>query len=491
MSSHRIVHRALLAAAVSIGGYAGSEALSPITGVSLMGQAQAQFTGRIKRVKIKRRRVGSGFKIVARSEGADAGAVASAEVTISAAGDVLDALELGAAQRAATMGIIDIDGPIVDATLQVTAPIVYADGSVGEEPAESLIPLELAVGENGRVQGDGAGENGFKARARENRDGQLIVVVRHENKGWDGALTGLELLIDGEPRPMVVQGVRQRRVATTDIDLEAAGPLQVETTLFDAEGEVVDRRAEIVTVSEDVVPQVSKVTARETRGGEAKLVTITRSDGQNAQLTVDITDAETGDVVLGTVDDNPVSSVRTFFTSGVEFDGGESPGGYVYLCLVDLIDANGDPTGQQTEVELQVPEYVEGEVVMTTATFSDGLGQVVMAVDDEGYHLGVGVRGDGPIMAANVIFEEPFEGPAPLELEYRAAFDGQLDKWIQKGDGALPERYTVSTTLSDAGVVVGAVEGASGSGVGTVHKNGSGTRKAANQVKQNQQVKLL
>lgn len=499
MSASSLFKHLALAAVLSVGGYVGSEALAPVTGVSLVGQAQAQvkYTGRVKNIRIKRRRVGSGFKVVARTQGEDAGTVASAQVALSAAGEVLDTLDLGASQRARVDTIGDLtdsdisvnNGEILN--IEVVAGRLNDDGQPGDDVIASIIPVELIVGDNGRPRGEGVGENGFKARVRVNRAGALVAVVMHENKAWQGDLDAVTLLNEGgEPLPMFVQGVRQRRVATTDVDLEAVGPLQVATTLFDEDGTVIDARTETLTLAEEIVPEVSTIKVRETNRGDAKLVSITSGTGGDASFAVNITDAETGEAVLETVDDSPVSTVRTFAHSGLAFDPGESPAGYVYLALIDLLDANGDPFGEQSEVELLVPEYVEGDVNLTVAPFSNGEGQLIMTVDDDGYTLSVGLRGGSNVVAANIIFEEPYEGPAPLETEVTTEFTGQLDKWIQKGDAALPPNYSVSTTLTEAGAVVGGVEGVGGEGTGTVYKNGSGTKKASGQVSQ-QHFQLL
>ena len=484
-----------LAAALSVGGYVGSEALAPVTGVSLVGQAQAQvkFKGKIKRILIKKRRTGSGFKVVARTGGDDPNAVASATVSLSAAGsgEPLGSFDLGDAKRGRVESTLDLTAEDLTLTagqiinLEVVAGLINEDGQPGDDVVASIIPVELVEGTTGRPRGDGVGENGWKARVRVNRAGQLVAVLMHENKAWDGALDAASLIDEGgEPRALAIGEVRQRRVATTQIDLEDAGPLAIATTLFDAEGTVIDTRNEIVSVSEDVAAELSKVTVRQTNSGDAKLVTITSGNG-DASLAVSITDAETGEVVLDTVDASPVSSVRTFLYQDLEFQPGESPAGYIYLCLIDQVDTDGHPVGEQYEVEVVMPAYVEGGENMTVSQFNNGEGQVVVTVDAEGfYSLSTGVRGQTELGSVNLIFEEPFEGPAPVETEVDQVFTGQFDKWIQKGDAALPANYAVSATLTEGGVFVGGVDGAGGEGTGTVYKNGKGTKKASNQAEQ-------
>ena len=410
MTASSLFQHLALAAALSVGGYVGSEALSPITGVSLVGQAHADFTGRIKRVKIKKRGNSSNdpWKMRGFTASASSSSVATATVklAVAATGEVLGTFELGDAKRGRVESTLDLSaedltliaGQIIN--LEVVAGRLNEDGQPGDDVIASIIPVELVEGTTGRPRGDGVGENGWKARVRVNRAGALVAVILNETKGWDGALDAVSLIdAGGEPRALALGDVGQRRVATTQIDLEAAGPLAVETTLFDADGAVIDTRNEIVTVTEDVAAVLSKVSVRETNSGVAKLVTITESDGQAASLAVNITDAETGETVLSTVDDTPISTVRAYFSeNGVEFDPGESPANYIYLCLIDLLDANGDPTGQQHEIELVVPEVVEGEVVTTRAPFGDGMGEVLMLADDAGYHFGLGLRGNANVV---------------------------------------------------------------------------------------------
>lgn len=502
MTARSLFKHLALAAALSVGGYVGSEALAPLTGTSLVSQAHADFTGRIKRIKIKKRGNSSNdpwkdIKVVGRTSGTDSTTVAAATVMLSVAGtgEPLGSYDLGEPKRARVDTSINLADSGLEIVNGTTVSVQFSANDCCGGAIVDIIPDVLMTGEEGEfLRGEGVSEAGFKARLRINRAGKLTAVLMNEDKDWAGGVIEANLLTDeGAAYPLAIEGVRQRRVVTTDINLEAVGPVQIATTLFAEDGSVLDTRTEIVSVTEDIVPEVSNIRVRETNGGNAKLVSITAGSGGEASLAVSITDAETGEVVLETVDDSPVSSVRTFFAGGIEFDGDESPANYVYLVLIDMIDANGDPVGQQHEIELLVPEYVAGEVVTTVVPFGDGVGQVVMAVDDDGYHFGTGVVGDSNVMAANLIFEEPFEGPAPLELEVTTEFVGQFDKWIQKGDAALPANYTVSTTLTEAGVVVGGVEGASGEGTGTVYKasgNGSGTRIASSTVQQ-QQVELL
>lgn len=441
-------HRLLIAAALATGAPLIGAAIAPEAGI---GRAQAaDFTGRVKNIRIKRKRVGSGFKIAARTDAASTNSVASADVTLrsAATGEVIEALELGEARRARVDAVLPEGAALlgIEAGRALTVELVDADGAGGQ--IVTVIPAVIMAADGGTVRGEGVSTNGYKVRMRVDRAGALRMVVFNEDGGWTGDLLGATVSAEGvEPLALSIDGVRQRRVATTDVDLEAAGLLVVETTLRDADGSVIDARTETLSATND--PNASKIVsikAAQTRDGRAKLVTITQSTGQSARLKVALTNRETGQAALEVIDDSPVRVVRSFFGS-VEFDEGEDPAGSVYPCLVDLIDANGDPIGEQYEVEVIAPEYIEGEATSTAYPIGDGLGELRMWRDDDGFYFSIGLRGSSEVMAANVIFD-------------------------------------------------GIVEGATGSDPGTVYTasgNGSGTRKASVLATQNQasQLKLL
>lgn len=484
--------RLLIAAALATGAPLIGAIVAPDAGI---GQAQAQFKStRIKNVRIKKKKVGGNFKIVARTDSDGAATVAGGSVAIrTAEGELLDTLTLRDAGRARVDATLPDGGALLGLVEGRTIDIEVVDTNGEGGEIVDVIPDVLLAASAGRLRGEGVSANGYKARVRVDRAGALRVVVLNEDGGWIGDLRGVTASAEGaEPMALTLDGVRQRRVATTDVDLEATGPVQVQTTLVDAEGAVLDARTETVSVVDDLeTPEILSIKAKATRDGRAKLVTITRSTGDDTRLTVGLTDRESGEVALDATDDSPVSTVRSFFGS-VEFE--DDPTGSVYLCLVDLLDSAGDPTGEQYEFEVVVPEHVAGEATSTAYPIGDGLGELRMWRDDAGHHFSIGLRGSPEVAAANVIFEEPFEGPQPRDTEVLLDFQAQYEKWIQKGDGALPEQFEVTTIMSAQGAVVGAVEGATGSpDGGAVFSNGFGTRKASAQATQNQasQIALL
>lgn len=409
-------HRLLIAAALATGAPLIGAAIAPDAGI---GQAQAaDFTGRIKRVRIRKRRVGSGFKITARTDAADAEAVASGTVTVRsvATGEVIEALELGEARRARVDAVLPEGAALlgIDTGRALTVELVDADGAGGQ--IVDVVPnVILEEADGGTLRGEGVSANGYTVRVRVDRAGALRMVVFNEDGGWTGGLLGATVSVEGvEPLALRIDGVRQIRAATTDVDLEAAGLLMVETTLRDADGSIIDTRTESVLATDD--PNASKIVsikAAQTRDGHAKLVTITQSTGQNARLKVALTDREMGRAALEVIDERPVSIVRSFFGS-VEFGEGEDPAGSVYRCRVNLIDANGEPVGEPYAVAVVAPEYIEGEATSTAYPIGDGLGELRMWRDAGGFYFGVGLRGSA-VAAANVTAEHlPARGWTPV-----------------------------------------------------------------------------
>lgn len=189
--------------------------------------------------------------------------------------------------------------------------------------------------------------------------------------------------------------------------------------------------------------------------------------------------------MISTVDETPVSTVRIYQYDDLAFDPGEDPAGYTYPVLIDLVDRKGNPYGEQYATEVTLPPLVEGEASLSEpALFGDGSGQVIVVREGAFFTLSVGLRNAAAVASVNVIFQEPFEGPAPLETEVNGALVGQLNKWVQTGEGGLPGNFSLATTLIDPdGAVVGGTS-VVGAGGGNVYSNGKGTKKGASQTQQ-------
>lgn len=485
-----------------------STVLAPTTGVSLTGEAAAaDFTGKIKRIKIKKRRVGSGFKVVAKTGGDDADSVASAELTLSNAstGEIIEEVVLDDGLRGKQVftgrvpALAGGGGGTITISFQTADMVDYNGDPFGEQQE-----FEVSVdGLDARTAEDTTSD-GWKVRTSINPLGELTVVLGNEDKSWGGGGTvDVTVSVDeGPPTELALDEVRQRfaRNLTADILFEdivdQLENVEVQAKLKDADGNVVDSLVQTVSlVPETATPGLSKASLKQTKGGAAKLVSWTESDGQAAALEVDLVDNATGESVLMTTDDTPMQTIRSYQYDLIEFDPGEAPGGYVYLVLIDLIDESGDPVGEQIEVELTVPTYdAEADTDGTDwEIFSDASGQQLGVVgfyataDGQALALSYGGEDAAQVASTNLIFEEPYEGPAPLETEVNVSLRGQLDKWIQKGDAGVPEDYTLTTSLVTPEGEVLDSSTATGGGTGTVYRaagNGSGTRKAASQAQQ-------
>ena len=474
-----MLRRTALTALLLLSADAATTTLAPLGAPALTQAATAaDFTGKIKRIRIKKTRVGSGFKVVARTTGDTSDSIDSVETRIST-GDGAEETVMTAATNSrlvATGG--EGSGIDPDGTVTVMLSNDENDDFDWEEgetySAEERMRLEMTLSSG---SGEIIGEAGRKVRARLTSDGALRIIVSNEDRSWDpDTVASIAYTTDGETITRVgIDEVRQRWTANLETDLSAADAVTVQTTLYDAEGVVLDSQIETVALSEEVDPGIGNVSAKETSKGDAKLVTWTTTSGDVGSLEVALTDPETGEAVLYTVDDDPVLTERTYLSPALEFD--DDPTGSVYLCLIDLIDASGDPVGEQYEVELTMPSLEEGEEsALSVVSFADGTGNVsFLNIGDAYYVVGALWHEDVALAESfNLIFEEPFEGPPPLETEVNAELISQRDKWIQKGDGALPDAYDVSVTLTTAEGEVLEELSASSSGTGAVYRDGNG-----------------
>ncbi len=431
--------------------------LAVSTGAQLVDQpglsvAQAaDFTGRVKNIRIKKRRTGSGFKVVVKSEGDEAGSVSSAQVSITDSdGLVLEEMTMDSAVRGRVVGsgTLDVSGMSAESTLTLS----FADSN--GDPFGEQQEFEVSVDGLDARTAEGGNDDGWKVRAKVNAEtGALSVVLMNEDKSWDGSgdYTITASLDSGTPVSLSIDEVRQKWTQSTETDLSAYDSVVVDTVLYDADGVVLDSQSETVTLVENTTtPELSKMTLKENKKGNAKLATWTISDGSASALEVDLVDNATGESVMMTVDDTPVRTQQAFVYEGLEFDPGESPADYIYLCLIDLIDEAGDPVGQQYEVELTVPATNEdGSNNTAYVTFGDGQGAISLVTNSNGTHAHVAWEGED-VSGANIIFEEPYEGPAPLETELNAELLLQFDRWVQVADAGLPANYSLTTTLTTA-----------------------------------------
>ncbi len=445
----------------------------------LLSTAQAaDFTGRIRNVRIKKKRVGSGFRVVTQTAGEFAG-VASVQTIVRVSGASDDVLDELTAQSHANTRVVGFgpdesglsDGDTVTILLSNDPDDDFDwddadDGYTTEERSR----LELVY--DGDL-GEARGEAGQRVRVRVNNRGALRVVLTNDDGSWDPqSVASIGYLLEGQAGiGVTIDEVRQRWVTDVQADLTDYDVVSVETTLLDAQGGIVDTLLETSSLTGLPAPGLDSIAVRENRRGEAKLVTWTTSEGGPASLSVELTDAETGETTVSAVDSTPAFTERTYTYEGLEFDPGESPTDYVYLCLIDMISAEGDPVGEQYEVELTVPVLAEGEeFAVDVASFADGTGSVSFLNTGDGLHVVGALWNDEAAQAEsfNLIFEEPFEGPAPLETEVNVQLVSQFDKWVQTGAVAQVGAYSLTASLTTSDGEVLDTMRASGSGTGSV-----------------------
>ena len=499
MSRFAPLRSSLLALPLLLAADAATTTFTP--GLSLTGAAQAaDFTGKIKNIRIKKRRVGSGFKVVAKTTGDSADATGSVETTFTAL-DGGPALELGtmddprAVRGHYTMAAtLTGEGPY---TYTMTAaingedqtfvfPELTLDGPWVEDSTEDggvSIRMKLASNANG------SGATALAGALDRDHDGGIL-----DNLGGSlssGTLTG------GTLGTATVTRVTERYVGALSAGdgVDPTGfDYAVSTTIRNADGEVVDAVTEQVTLSDAVEDDgLQTIKLRETRRGQTKVSTVTNSlDGDVGALEVQVTDLATGEYVLDAYDTEPVSVERWFQSSGLAFDPGEAPTGYIYFVLVDMIDTHGDPFGEQQEFEVSVDgleartapngdEFPDNTVSVFGAGGAQGIG--TMELEEDGtftFFFSYAGPDAGLVGGVNLIFEEPYEGPAPLETEINLSLALEWKKWVQKGAASLPDTGVgVSVTVvSDEGVVLDQVQ-TSADGAGSVYRadGANGTKK--------------
>ena len=408
----------------------------------------ADFTGRIKRVKIRRRRTGDGYRIVVQSSVANTddtnGTVAIALSTTD--GKLLDESIVKAPSRERLKASATVNTKSLNEKSVLTVSVYQGADYEGEVQDFTIELYGLDDGYS-----EGANKYGWKARANlDPETGELGLLLLNE----DGEIalspgSKVTTTLDGSTASASIDEVRQRWTYDPSTDLSGYESVSVTTTFYDAKGAVLDSQSETVAVEASATtPELSKVTLKENKKGNAKLVTWTISDGSAAALEVDLIDAKTGETILMTVDENPVRTQQSFVAENLEFE--DAAEGSTYLVLVDMLDENGDPAGQQQEVELTVPKAGEdGSNGTSYVTFAGGQAQASFITNENGYHLHL-VYENELYAGANFIFEEPFDGPPPMETEVEGEFANQLSKWTQVADTATPAAYELTTSLTDA-----------------------------------------
>ena len=377
-------------------------------------------------------------------------------------------------------------------TVTITASMIDTSGDPFGEQQE----FEVSV--DGLEARTAPTPDGWEVTASVNAAGTLRLIVTHDNPTWSGGgVTDVSYTVNDGTVPVVasIDEVRQRRVANLSADLSTLPTVGVDAVLYNADGNVVDSIIQTAVISDEPVtldgPAKVKTVAKANGTGKV-VVTTTDSVGTADEVSVTLTDSATGALVIDETLTTPTETIKMFHYEDLEFEPGESPVDFIYLCLIDLIDSNGDPVGQQREIETVILGPDADAAANASDATSDGLGPVGLMIYEQtngkyGVYLEVH-DATLDIASANVIFEEPWEGPAPLSLEVGADIYNTLRTWKVTSAGDAPSAGVL--TVTDANGTMG----------GTVEipeilyrteGNGKGTRKASAQVQQNGQLALL
>lgn len=355
---------------------------------------------------------------------------------------------------------------LADYTLDVTVRKEAASTKLAED---FKAPLEL----------DPSGETvagSSKILTRVRADGTLILRIRNEDRTWDPTqIESVDLVsAKGTATALTNDRIDAWFFAPLPAGFVFDKPVEVKAEVLDEDGKVTQTLTRTLTPPSDTLaPTLDRSRLSETRRGDARLATWTVTDGEPVSLEVEVTDDATGKAILDTVDTSPVRTIVTYGGEAFTFEGGEDPAGVTYLVQVESFDADGEPVGDQHEVELTMPKRVAGETVEAFVTYGgdDALGVIGVFVDDDGYTLAA-TSEDDSVVEVDAVFLEPFEGPAPLALEQTLGVDAVAQKWVQKGSGPLPASSTVDAALIDAdGAAVDTVT-VDGIGSGNVYSAG-------------------
>ena len=350
-------------------------------------------------------------------------------------------------------------------------PLLKDDGS----PSDDTVSSTVTVGSISAEKTEATDAYGYTYRFWLRPNGTVAARITHDNDGWrGGGIVKAESTVGETSTAMTLDRVVDVWRSNLTTDLPTVPSFDLVTNAFDAKGTIVATQQETVFTELDTAPaSVMKSRVRETGAGLARALVSTRHDGTEvAALEVELTDASTGEVVIDTVLSAPVSIDRSYY-GDIAFD--DRPDGETYLVLIDLLDASGNPIGEQLEVELTAPDTVLGEItaqgVYITNTGTANL--TLWNHPDLGYGIALEYDGAdvGDVASVDLTFEEPFEGPPPLESTINLAMVVERAHWRVTGTTGLPDDYTITTRTLDAeGTPLSAVQ-SGGSDPGITYKN--------------------
>jgi hypothetical protein len=382
----------------------------------------AEFTGRIKNVRIKRRRVGSGYRVVTQSSSTPGDLPSTIQVSLEA--------REGAAPGGLTSDLAEGVRDDVRYGFAVPEGVGLRDLMVVVSTSDASTELaleELFAGAEEGGFGPDVAVNGAEAfvRAREtvDADGLVGLDVRVLSRRGTSLETLEDVVLKSFEDPTYFLDAQEQstvRVYEVAIDENPDDPLlgsyTAQAIWRDATGAVVDETQFVLDVgAASEGPRVERVALRASSRGTVLVTRVSTPDASPVLLEASVTEAD-GSAIISMADEAPQWTERQF--TAPEFGFEEDPTGSSYLAQMTAVDAEGNPIGQQFEVELFAEQPDENGEINTTL-FAEDQSQIALIPGEEEGSWQVLIRTveDAPANGYNVIFEEPFEGPAPLETE--------------------------------------------------------------------------
>ena len=130
---------------------------------------------------------------------------------------------------------------------------------------------------------------------------------------------------------------------------------------------------------------------------------------------------------IALADEAPVWTERQFSIHDLSFS--EDPTGFTYPVSLMAMDAEGNPIAEQQMVTLSAERPTLDKPIYNGSFFAEDTAYVALLPDGEGtWQIAVRSVAEQPVAGWRVIFEEPFEGPVPMET----AVDASLSQvWRQ------------------------------------------------------------
>lgn len=440
----------------------------------------ADFTGKIKRVRIKKRKVGNGQYHAIVQTGSAGAAAAAAGVRVAMApldegGAAPEPIMIDAPASTRFTAIGDASARASEGEAQLALRLISTAGAPLGGPIVVAVPLGDAPVAFDWAQGTGKiavvpGDKGVRITAnvssREWGDqalGKVAVQV----------LNPKESPISASEATLSVTEATRRWVADVGVNLDGARYQVTAEVLGDA-GEVVKR--EVVMRAAEAAPgPVSLVKVVPARNGDYKVVAWSRFEGEGAvSVAVQSPEGEP----LNTRRTRVADSFAVFSQSGLTFH--DDPTNFTYALQFSFYNAAGELLGEQG-VEAVAHAAEAGVIQSYTGPANEAvsLRKFFLAIDGEQQGtIALSLDGAQAQAVSQVVigFEEPFEGPEPDEIELSLA---RQTTWVKTrqtfSTGGEPLNAPVTVTVAtdgpgegeDGSITFAATAGVSGFGRGT------------------------